>query len=112
MAVAGMPRLVGETRSGQEGTRLPMQVRELLPHGTAGKCDERDVTSAPLVLCRWEETERLLGVPEDGVLRGLGDPEPHHPLGRDADRFPGLRVASHPRLAVDQHELTQPGEGK
>src|SRR5215470_19258402 len=43
-------------------------------------------------------------LPKHRVLEGLGEPELHHALGRDLDRLSGLRVATHPRLAIRQHE--------
>src|SRR4029450_101128 len=48
-------------------------------------------------------SEPLL-LPKHRVLQTLGEPELHHALRRDLDRLAGLRIATHARLAVREHE--------
>src|SRR5690242_6689646 len=46
---------------------------------------------------------------QNRVLEGLGSPQTHHSLGFDLDRFAGLRVPAHARLAVGFHRTSQIG---
>src|SRR5215471_12422300 len=42
-----------------------------------------------------------------GVLQRLRQAELHHALGRDLDRLARLGIATHPRLAVGEHEAAE-----
>src|SRR5580698_1078389 len=53
------------------------------------------------------ENELLLR--RDRVLRSLGHAEFHHGLGLDLDRFAGLGIAPHARLAVRLHQAAEAG---
>ena len=50
---------------------------------------------------------------EDRVLGGFGNAELHDALGLDLNGFAGGGVATHARLAIDQHQFaeTRQGEG-
>src|SRR5687767_1842548 len=52
----------------------------------------------------------LLLVAENSVLQALREAELAHALGRDLDRFAGLRIAAHPSLAVREHQLAETGK--
>ena len=49
---------------------------------------------------------------QDRILGLLGHAELCHALDRDLDGLARRRVASHSRLAIDQHQLAQAGQGE